>query len=67
VVAVGDHAGEHVETPGRALRVCLRPHVLRQGQLLDQRDQVGPVALQHRPVAEVDPLKGEAIDLLLDR
>ena len=66
VVAVGDHPGEDVEPPGRALRVRLRPHVLGQVQLLDQRHQVGPVALEHGAVAQVDPLEGEALDLLLD-
>ncbi len=65
-MAVGDHAGEDVEPPGRALRVRLRADVLGQGQLLDQRHQVGTVALQHRPVAQVDLLEGEPLDLLLD-
>ena len=67
VVAVGDHPGEDVEPAGRALRVRLGAHVLGQRQLLDQRHQVGPVALEHGAVAQVDPLEGEALDLLLDR
>ena len=66
VVAVGEHAGEDVEPPGRALRVGLGAHVLGQRQLLDQRHQVGTVALEHGAVAQVDPLEGEALDLLLD-
>ena len=67
MVAVGDHPGEDVEPAGRALRVGLRPHVLGQRQLLDQRHQVGAVALQHGAVAQVDPLEGQPLDLLLDR
>ena len=66
VVAVGEHPGEDVEPAGRALRVGLGPHVLGQRQLLDQRHQVGAVALEHGPVAQVDALEGEPLDLLLD-
>ena len=39
----------------------------RQAQLLDQRHQVGAVALERRAVAQVDPFEGELLDLLLDR
>ena len=66
VVAVGDHPGEDVEPAGRALRVRLGADVIGQRQLLDQRHQVGAVALEHGAVAEVDPLEGEPLDLLLD-
>ena len=66
VVAVGEHPGEDVEPAGRALRVGLGAHVVGQRQLLDQRHQVGTVALEHGAVAQVDPLEGEALDLLLD-
>jgi hypothetical protein len=67
VVAVGQHPGEDVEAAGRALRVRLGANVIGQGELLDQGDEVGTVALQHRAVAQVDLLEGEAVDLLLDR
>ena len=67
VVAIGDHPGEDVEPAGRALRVRLGANVVGQRQLLDQRHQVGTVALEHRTVAEIDPLESKAIDLLLDR
>ena len=67
VVAVGDDAGEDVEAAGRALRVGLGAHVVGQRQLLDQRHQVGAVALEHGAVAQVDLLEGEPLDLLLDR
>ena len=61
------HPGEDVEPAGRALRVGLGPHVVGQRQLLDQRHQVGTVALEHGAVAQVDLLEGEPLDLLLDR
>jgi hypothetical protein len=67
VVAIGEHAREHVEPSRRALRIGLGPHVLGQAQLLNQRDQVGPVALERGTVAEVDLFEGEILDLLLDR
>ena len=67
VVAIGEHPGEDVEAAGRALRVRLGAHVVGQRQLLQQRHQVGTVALQHRAVAQVDFLEGEPLDLLLDR
>ena len=60
------HPGEDVEPAGRALRVGLGAHVLGQRQLLDQRHQVGAVALEHGAVAQVDFLEGEPLDLLLD-
>jgi hypothetical protein len=67
VVAIGEHAREHVEPARRALRVCLGAHPLRQAQLLDQRDQVGTGTLERGAVAKVDLFEGEILDLLLDR
>src|SRR5271165_7371499 len=43
VIAVGQYAGEDVQAPGRALRVRLGADLLGQVQLLDERDEVGPV------------------------
>ena len=36
-------------------------------EALDQRHQVGPVALEHGAVAQVDLLEGDVLDLFLDR
>ena len=66
VAAVAEHAREHVQAPGRALRVGLRADLRGQRQALDQGHQVGPVALQRGAVAQVDPFEGEVLDLLLD-
>ena len=67
MVAVGEHPGEDVEAAGRALRVGLGADVVGQRQLLQQRHQVGAVALQHGAVAQVDLLERQPLDLLLDR
>ncbi len=66
MATVGDHTCEHVQTPGRALGVGLGANLLGQVQLLDQRHQIGPVALERRSVAQVDLIEGEVLDLLLD-
>ena len=63
VVAVRDHPREDVEAAGRALRVRLRPDVRGQVEPLDERDQVRPVALEGRAVAQVDPLEGDLVEL----
>ncbi len=39
----------------------------RQAQLLDQRHEIGAVALERRAVAQVDPFEGDVLDLLLHR
>jgi hypothetical protein len=65
-VAVGDHPGEDVEPAGRALRVGAGADIVGEGEALDQRHQVGAVALQHGAVAQVDLLEGEPLDLFLD-
>jgi hypothetical protein len=55
VSPVGDHPGEHVEPAGGALRVGPAPDVVGEVELLEQRDQVGPVLLEDRAlVPEVD-------------
>ena len=38
-----------------------------QAQLLDQWDQIRPVALERGAVAQVDPFERQVLDLLLDR
>ncbi len=66
VAAVGQHPREHVEAPGRALGVGLRADLLGEPQLLEQRHEIGPVALERGAVAQVDLFEGEILDLLLD-
>ena len=49
-VAVGDHAGEHVEPAGRAFRIGGGRDVGRQRQAFEQRHDVDAAGLQHRAV-----------------
>ena len=62
--AVGDHAGEHVEPPGRTLRVGRGDDFRRQRQALQQRHDVDAVGLQHRAIAEIDFMQLQFIDAL---
>src|ERR1039458_2922714 len=66
MVAIGDHSGEHVQAAGRALGVGLRANLRGEMELLDQRDEVGTVALERGSVAKVYLLEGQILDLLLD-
>ena len=67
VAVVGDHAREHVEAPGRALRVRLPPDAGRQLELLDERDQIGALRLEDGAVsAQVDLVDDEVLELDLD-
>src|SRR5205814_7952683 len=66
VTAIREYAREDVEAPGRALGVGASSHPWWQAEVLDQRDQVGPVALQCGPVAQIDALEGQVGHLFLD-
>ena len=66
--AVGDHAGEHIESAGRALRIRPRSHATRQVQRLAEPDQVGAVPLEDRAVVQRDGRTDhERPHLVLDR
>ena len=68
VALVGDHPGEDVEPAGRALRIRPGPDGRREGQFLDQWDQVRTVGLEHRAaVAQVELVDDVVLDLGLDR
>ena len=64
---VGDHAGEHVDPPGRALRVGLAAHVGGQRQPFLQRDQVRTVRLEdHAFLAQVELVEDVVLGLAFD-
>ena len=68
MAVIGQQAGEHVDTTGRALRIGLAADLRRQVELFDERDEVRPVALEHRAVAsEVDLAHDEVLESLFDR
>ena len=58
LAVVGHHAGEDVESTGRASRVGAATQPGGEGKLLDQGDQVGSVLLQDRALAQIDLLHG---------
>src|SRR5262249_15588840 len=64
---VRDHAGEHVETPGRAFRIGGGRNVVRQRQALDQRHDIDAARLEYRTVGEHDLVQLEPLDALRDR
>ena len=65
---VGDHPGEHVEPPGRALGVRPPPEVGRELQLLDEGDEVRALRLQDGPLApKVELIDHELLQLQLHR
>ena len=62
--AVGDHAGEHVEPPGRALRIGGGDDLRRQREALQQRHDVDAIGLQHRAVGQIDFVQLQLVDPL---
>ncbi|OIQ68901.1 hypothetical protein GALL_495010 [mine drainage metagenome] len=62
--AVRDHAGEHVQPPGRALGVGGGDDLRRQGERLQQRHDVDAVGLQHRAIGQVDLVQLQLVDAL---
>ncbi len=64
---IRNHAGEHVETPGRAFRVGGGCDVVRQRQALDQRHDIDAARLQHRAIGKRDLVQREILDALRDR
>ena len=65
--AVRNHAGEDVETAGRAFRIGSRRNVSRKRKPLHQRHDVDTAGLQHRTVTEVDLVQLEGRDTIGDR
>ena len=62
--AVGDHAGEHVEPPGRAFRIGGGDDFRRQREAFQQRHDVDAIGLQHRAVGEIDLVQLQFVDAL---
>ena len=60
--AVRDHAGEHIEPPGRAFRIGGGDDLLRQREALQQRHDVDAVGLQHRAVGQIDFVQLQFVD-----
>ena len=63
---VGDDAGEHVQAPGRALRVGGGGNVGRKRQALDQGNDIDAIGLQHRAVADLELVQLQLVDALRD-
>jgi len=62
--AVGDHAGEYVEPPGRAFRICGRDDLRRQCEAFQERHDVDAVGFQHRAVGKADLVQLQFVDAL---
>lgn len=59
---VGDHAREHVEAAGRALRVCARREPPRERERLGQLDEIRDVRLDHGAV----PVERQLVDVVAE-
>src|SRR6266540_50953 len=67
VTVVGDDPGEDVEATRGALRVRLAADRRRKAELLDERDEIGPVGLEDGSVAaEIQLVDDEALELHVD-
>ena len=66
VAAIGHHAGEDVEPPGRALRVGRGGNVGRQRQAFQQRHDVDAAGFQHRALGEIDLVQLQPVELVGD-
>ncbi len=67
VLTVGDQPGEHVEAPGRALRIGEAGDGRAELELLDQRHEIDAARLEHRALGQVDLVKLELGELVAHR
>ena len=61
--AVGDHAREDIQTPGRAFGVGGGRQLRRQRHALQQRHDIDAARLQHRALGEVDGVQVQILQL----
>ncbi len=64
---IRNHAGEHIETPGRAFRIGGSRDLVRQRQALDQRHDIDAAGFEHRAIGKRDLVEREILDALRHR